>query len=113
MSEISRPRKLIDRSVVATEFIDIIHAAVSRVDMMQTLIELAKEIGAEQARGESGALTPDEIAFDDALADNESAVDIMANGSPKVIAAELVNGLHANASSTGHNGRAPGLGCGR
>ncbi len=58
--------------------------------MLQTLIDLAKDIRAEQARGEAEGLTPDEIAFYDALADNESAIDIMGNDSLKVIAAELV-----------------------
>lgn len=43
---------------------------------------------------------PEEIAFYDALADNESAVDIMGNDSLKVIAAELVNNLRANANAT-------------
>jgi type I restriction enzyme R subunit len=72
--------------------------AVSTVEVLQTLIDLAKEIRAEQSRGESEGLTPDEIAFYDALADNESAVDIMGNDSLKVIAAELVNNLKANAT---------------
>lgn len=70
--------------------------AISTVEVLQTLIDLAKEIRAEQARGEAEGLTPDEIAFYDALADNESAVDIMGNDSLKVIAAELVNSLRAN-----------------
>src|SRR6202012_3085328 len=58
----------------------------------------AKKIRAEQARGEAEGLTPDEIAFYDALADNESAVDIMGNENLKIIAAELVNSLRANAT---------------
>jgi type I restriction enzyme R subunit len=70
--------------------------AISTVEVLQTLIDLAKDIRAEQARGEAEGLTPDEIAFYDALADNESAVDIMGNDSLKVIAAELVNALRAN-----------------
>lgn len=72
--------------------------AVSTVEVLQALIELAKDIRAEQARGESEGLSEEEIAFYDALADNQSAVDIMGNDSLKVIAAELVNGLKANAS---------------
>ena len=71
-------------------------SAVSTVEVLQTLIDLAKQIRAEQARGEAEGLTPDEIAFYDALADNESAVDIMGNDNLKVIAAELVNSLRAN-----------------
>ena len=72
--------------------------AVSTVEVLQTLVELAKEIRANQARGEAEGLTPDEIAFYDALANNESAVDIMGNDNLKVIAAELVNSLKANAT---------------
>ena len=72
--------------------------AISTVEVLQMLIDLAKQIRAEQARGEAGGLTPDEIAFYDALADNESAVDIMGNDSLKVIAAELVNTLRASAT---------------
>ncbi len=72
--------------------------AVSTVEVLQTLIDLAKQIRAEQARGQAEGLTPDEIAFYDALADNESAVDIMGNDSLKVIAAELVNTLRASAT---------------
>lgn len=72
--------------------------AISTVEVLQTLIDLAKEIRAEQVRGESEGLTPDEIAFYDALADNESAVGIMGNDSLKVIAAELVYSLKANAT---------------
>jgi len=72
--------------------------AVSTVEVLQTLIELAKEIRAQQERGEAEGLTADEIAFYDALADNESAVDVMGNDNLKVIAAELVNSLRANAT---------------
>ena len=72
--------------------------AVSTVEVLQTLINLAKQIRAEQARGEAEGLTPDEIAFYDALADNESAVHIMGNDSLKMIAAELVNALRASAT---------------
>lgn len=72
--------------------------AVSTVEVLQTLIDLAKEIRAEQARGEAEGLTPDEIAFYDALADNESAIDVLGNENLKVIAAELVNNLRANAT---------------
>jgi len=68
------------------------------VEVLQTLIDLAKQIRAEQARGEAEGLTPDETAFYDALSENESAVDIMGNDSLKVIAAELVNTLRASAT---------------
>lgn len=72
--------------------------AISTVEVLQTLIDLAKEIRAEQERGEAEGLTQDEVAFYAALADNDSAVDIMGNDCLKVIAAELVNSLKANAT---------------
>jgi type I restriction enzyme R subunit len=72
--------------------------AISTVEMLQALIELAKEIREKIAQGEEDGLSAEEVAFYEALADNESAVDIMGNDSLKVIAAELVKGLKANAS---------------
>ena len=72
--------------------------AVSTVEVLQTLIDLAKEIRVQRERGEAEGLTEEEIAFYDALADNESAVDIMGNDSLKVIAAKLVDSLRANAT---------------
>ncbi|MBO82395.1 MAG: DEAD/DEAH box helicase [Citromicrobium sp.] len=72
--------------------------AVSTVEVLQTLIELAKEIREKLARGDDEGLTDEEIAFYEALADNDSAVDIMGNDSLKIIAAELVENLKANAS---------------
>lgn len=72
--------------------------AISTVEVLQTLIELAKEICEKLARGEEQGLTDEEVAFYEALADNESAVDVMGNESLKIIAAELVQSLKANAS---------------
>ena len=72
--------------------------AISTVEVIQELIELAKEIRASVARGEDDELSPEEAAFYDALADNESAVDVMGDSNLKVIAAELVNQLRANAT---------------
>lgn len=72
--------------------------AISTVEVIQALIELAKEIRAQNERGDAEGLSDEEIAFYDALADNQSAVDVMGNDNLKVIAAELVNGLKANAS---------------
>lgn len=72
--------------------------AISTVEVLQTLIDLARQIRAEQARGEAEGLTPDEIAFYDALADNESAVELMGDADLKVIAAELLRRLRASAT---------------
>lgn len=47
-------------------------------------------------RGEEEGLTQEEIAFYDALAENESAVEVMGNDSLKVIAHELLESLKGN-----------------
>ena len=67
--------------------------AISTVEVLQELIELAKEVRAAQRRGEDEGLSQDEIAFYDALAENESAVELMGNDSLKVIAHELLVSL--------------------
>ena len=70
--------------------------AISTVEVLQELIALAKEVREARNRGEETGLTPEEIAFYDALADNESAVDILGNDQLKIIAHELLKGLKAN-----------------
>jgi type I restriction enzyme R subunit len=67
--------------------------AISTVEVLQELIELAKEIRAARQRGEEEGLSQDEIAFYDALAENESAIELMGNDSLKVIAHELLVSL--------------------
>ena len=70
--------------------------AISTVEVLQELIALAKEVREARNRGEETGLTPEEIAFYDALADNQSAVDILGNDQLKIIAHELLKGLKAN-----------------
>ena len=72
--------------------------AISTVEVLQELIALAKEVREARKRGEETGLTPDEIAFYDALADNQSAVDVLGNDQLKIIAHELLKGLRANAT---------------
>nr|VFK60371.1 MAG: protein of unknown function (DUF3387) [Candidatus Kentron sp. TUN] len=72
--------------------------ALSTVEVLQELIQLAKEIRAARQRGEEEGLNEDEIAFYDALAENESAVEVMGNNELKVIAHELLINLQKNAS---------------
>ncbi len=64
--------------------------AISTVGVLQELIALAKEIRDTRNRGEETGLTPEEVAFYDALADNQSAVDILGNDQLKIIAHELL-----------------------
>jgi len=70
--------------------------AISTVEVLQELIKLTHEIREARKRGEEEGLSDEEIAFYDALALNESAVDVLGNEKLKVIAHELLSGLKAN-----------------
>jgi type I restriction enzyme R subunit len=70
--------------------------AISTVEVLQELIGLAKDIKAARQRGKEEGLTADEVAFYDALADNESAVEVLGNDHLKLIAAELLLKLKSN-----------------
>lgn len=64
--------------------------AIATQEVIEELIKLAKELEASTKRGENLGLTDDEIAFYDALAANESAVQAMGDDKLKLIAAELI-----------------------
>jgi type I restriction enzyme, R subunit len=64
--------------------------AISTAHVIEELIALAKDLDAATKRGESLGLTDDEVAFYDALAANDSAVQAMGDAKLKVIAAELI-----------------------
>ena len=64
--------------------------ALTTAEVLQELIALAREIRASRQRGEEQGLSPDEIAFYDALAENESAVKAMGDVNLRVIAHELL-----------------------
>jgi type I restriction enzyme, R subunit len=70
--------------------------AISTVEVLQELISLARDIREARKRGEEEGLTTDEVAFYDALADNQSAVDVLGNDHLKVIANELLTSLKSN-----------------
>lgn len=70
--------------------------AISTVEVLQELIALAQDIRAARSRGDEEGLTPEEVAFYDALADNQSAVEVLGNDKLKVIAHELLKSLQAN-----------------
>ncbi len=72
--------------------------AISTVETLQELIALAKEVREAQRRGEEQGLSEEEVAFYDALAENESAVEVMGNKQLLVIAHELVESLRKNVS---------------
>jgi type I restriction enzyme R subunit len=64
--------------------------AIATQEVIEELIKLAKEMDAATKRGHDLGLNEDEVAFYEALAENESAVQAMGNDELKVIAAELV-----------------------
>ncbi len=65
--------------------------AISTMQVIEELIKLAKDLAAATKRGEDLGLTDDEVAFYDALATNDSAVQAMGDAKLKVIAAELIS----------------------
>jgi type I restriction enzyme R subunit len=64
--------------------------AIATQEVIEELIALAKEMDAASKRGDALGLTDDEIAFYDALAVNESAVQAMGDDKLKLIATELI-----------------------
>jgi type I restriction enzyme R subunit len=64
--------------------------AISTMQVIEELIQLAKDLDAATKRGEALGLSDDEVAFYDALAANESAVIAMGDDKLRVIAAELI-----------------------
>ena len=71
---------------------------IEAVQVIEELIKLAHEMRAANARGEQLGLSDDELAFYDALATNESAVQVLGDEQLRVIARELVETVHKNVS---------------
>lgn len=72
--------------------------AITTAEVLQELIQLAKDIRAARQRGEEQGLSEDEIAFYDALAENESAIQMLGDDKLKLIAHELLVSLRENVS---------------
>src|SRR5690606_13198590 len=70
--------------------------AINTAEVLQELIELAKDIRAAHQRGEESGLSDEEYAFYMALAENNSAVEVMGNDQLMVIAHELLVSLREN-----------------
>ncbi|MBS3965538.1 MAG: type I restriction endonuclease subunit R [Methylomonas sp.] len=70
--------------------------AITTAEVLQELIQLAKDIRAARQRGEESGLSDEEIAFYDALAENESAVQMMGDDKLRLIAHELLVSLREN-----------------
>ncbi|MBS0576903.1 MAG: type I restriction endonuclease subunit R [Proteobacteria bacterium] len=72
--------------------------AITTAEVLQELIQLAKDIRTARQRGEEQGLSDEEIAFYDALAENDSAVQVMGDDKLKLIAHELLMSLRENVS---------------
>ena len=72
--------------------------AIETAQVIEELIELAKEMRAAQKRGEQLGLNDDEIAFYDALGVNDSAVQVLGDPTLKAIAQELAVSVKSNYS---------------
>jgi len=72
--------------------------AIEAAQVIEELIELARDMRKANARGEALGLTEDEIAFYDALETNDSAVTVLGEPTLRTIAQELVKTVRANVS---------------
>ena len=70
--------------------------AIETAQVIEELIEMAKKFREAVKHGEATGLTPDELLFYDALADNESAVRELGDETLKKIAQELTESLRKN-----------------
>ena len=70
--------------------------SIESAQVIEELIELAKEMRKANERGESLGLSEDELAFYDALETNDSAVKVMGNDTLCDIARELVETVQSN-----------------
>jgi type I restriction enzyme, R subunit len=73
---------------------------ISVIDVLEELLELAKDTNAANARGEELKLEPYELAFYDALSQNHSAQEIMGVEKLRELAIVLVERIRKNASTT-------------
>jgi len=72
--------------------------AIATQEVIEELIKLAKQLTAADQRGVDLGLTNEEVAFYDALATNDSAVQAMGDEKLRVIAAELVSQVRKSVS---------------
>jgi len=70
--------------------------AIEAAQVIEELIELAKEMREASARGEKLGLSDDELAFYDALEANDSAVKVLGDDTLRGIARELVETVRNN-----------------
>jgi type I restriction enzyme R subunit len=72
--------------------------AIEAAQVIEELIELARQMRAANERGEKLNLTEEELAFYDALETNDSAVQVLGDATLRRIALELVQAVRENAT---------------
>ena len=72
--------------------------AIEAAQVIEELIELARDMREANARGEQLGLSDDELAFYDALETNDSAVQVLGDETLRDIARELVDTVRGNVS---------------
>ena len=70
--------------------------AIEAAQVIEELIQLAREMREANARGEKLGLSDDELAFYDALETNDSAVQVLGDETLRTIAQELVDTVRRN-----------------
>ena len=70
--------------------------AIEAAQVIEELIQLAREMREANARGEALGLSEDELAFYDALETNDSAVQVLGDETLREIARELVETVRSN-----------------
>ena len=76
--------------------------AITSLEMIQELIDMAKDLKVSVQRGDDLGLGEEELAFYDALAQNQSAVEMMGNEDLRKIAHVLVEQLQKNVTVDWH-----------
>jgi len=72
--------------------------AITSTQIIAELIELAHQMRSANQRGQQLGLTPEELAFYDALAENHSAVEVLGDKHLAFIAHELLKAVRHNAT---------------
>jgi type I restriction enzyme R subunit len=85
--------EMLERSIRAYQ-----NRALDTVQIIEELVQLAKDMREANRRGEQLGLTEDELAFYDALEVNDSAVKVLGDETLRTIARELVETVRRNAT---------------
>jgi type I restriction enzyme R subunit len=93
-------------AVQARKFSDLLSEAITKYDnrslttmqLIEHLIQFAKELRDEPRRAKAMGLSDDELAFYDALAESKSALDVLGDAKLRAIARDLVKSVRESAT---------------